>query len=155
MAVTCLWWAVVVQEEVAQGAWEDSWLFVVGVRANTKVPMGIYTARGARLTEADLLARLPAAARLNDASVGVVGLGSLGAPVAIELVRAQLGELRVMDFDGVEAGNIVRWTHGISAVGYLKTGVIGGWVTSEFPFTKVVGVGSEDRRRPDSWTRRR
>ena len=131
---------VVVQEEVAQGAWEDSWLFVVGVRANTKVPMGIYTARGARLTEADLLARLPAAARLKDASVGVVGLGSLGAPVAMELARAQLGELRVMDFDGVEAGNIVRWTHGISAVGYLKTGVIVGWVTSEFPFTKVVGL---------------
>jgi hypothetical protein len=130
---------VLVREEVAQGLWQDAWLFVVGVRPNVKAQMGIYTARGERLTAADLLARLPAPARLNGRSVGVVGLGSVGAPVAAELVRAQVGELRLMDFDLVETGNIVRWTHGISAVGYLKTDVIGGWAASEFPFTNVVG----------------
>src|SRR5207249_3567991 len=43
------------------------------------------------------------------------------------------------DFDVVEAGNLARWTHGISAVGYRKTGVIGGWAVSEFPFTNVIG----------------
>jgi ThiF family len=130
---------VVAQDEVAQGIWQDAWLFVVGIRANAKAQMGIYTAAGQRLTRPDLLTRLPAAARLNDRSVGVVGLGSLGAPVAVELLRAQVGELRVLDFDVVEAGNVVRWTHGISAVGYRKTGVIGGWAMSEFPFTNVVG----------------
>jgi hypothetical protein len=130
---------VVVREEVAQGVWQDAWLFVVGVRANVKAQMGIYTAVGERLTGPDLLARLPVAMRLNSRSVGVVGLGSVGAPVAAELVRAQVGELRILDFDVVETGNIVRWTHGISAVGYRKTGVIGGWATSEFPFTNVVG----------------
>jgi hypothetical protein len=130
---------VVVQEEVAQGVFQDSWLFVVGTRTNPKQEMKIYGAVGERLTTEDLLARLPSSARLNNASAGVVGLGSLGAPVALELLRAQAGELRVLDFDVVEAGNLARWTHGISAVGHRKTGVIGGWALSEFPFTNVVG----------------
>jgi ThiF family len=130
---------VVVAEEVAQGVWEDAWLFVVGTRANRKAQMGIYTAVGERLTTPDLLARLPATARLNERSAGVVGLGSLGAPVALELLRTQVGELRILDFDVVQVGNIVRWTHGLSAVGYRKTGVIGGWAASEFPFTNVNG----------------
>ncbi len=130
---------VVVQEEVAQGVFQDTWMFVVGTRANTKQQMQIYGAAGERLTPEDLLARLPASARLNRATAGVVGLGSLGAPVAVELLRAQVGELRLLDFDVVEAGNLARWTHGISAVGYRKTGVIGGWALSEFPFTNVTG----------------
>jgi hypothetical protein len=54
-------------------------------------------------------------------------------------VRAQVGELRVVDFDSIESGNVVRWTHGISAVGYLKTGVIAGWAFNEYPFTDVIG----------------
>jgi hypothetical protein len=129
---------VVVQEEVTQGVFQDAWLFVVGTRTNSKQQMKIYGAVGERLTADDLLARLPASARLNNASAGVVGLGSLGAPVTVELLRAQVGELRVLDFDVVEAGNLARWTHGLSAVGHRKTGVIGGWAISEFPFTNVV-----------------
>lgn len=130
---------VIVQEEVAQGVFQDTWMFVVGTRANPKQQMKIYGAVGERLAAEDLLARLPASAKLNHTSAGVVGLGSLGAPVAVELLRAQVGELRVLDFDVVEAGNLVRWTHGLSAVGYRKTSVIGSWAVSEFPFTSVVG----------------
>jgi molybdopterin/thiamine biosynthesis adenylyltransferase len=130
---------VVVEEEVQQGVFQDAWMFVVGTRSNSKEQMQIYGAAGERLTSQDLLARLPDSARLDQAKAGVVGLGSLGAPVALELVRAQLGELRVVDFDTVESGNVARWTHGISAVGYLKTSVISGWAFSEYPFTDVIG----------------
>jgi hypothetical protein len=66
----------------------------------------------------------------------------ISAPIALELVRAQVGEMNVLDFDRVETGNTVRWTHGLSAVGHHKSGVIGGWVASEYPFTRVTPYGS-------------
>ncbi len=127
----------VVPEEVAQGEWQDTWLFVVAVRDSPSSPEGIYIARGERLSAPDLQARLPSSSRLDQAKIGVVGLGSLGAPLAAEFLRAQVGELRTIDFDRVEAGNTVRWSHGLSAVGYLKSDVIAGWAATEYPFTRV------------------
>jgi molybdopterin/thiamine biosynthesis adenylyltransferase len=125
-------------EEVRQGDWQDSWLFVVTLRDSQKGAEKIYIARGERLTAADLNARLPAASTLAEKTIGVVGLGSLGSPIVTELLRAQVGELRVIDFDRVEAGNIVRWTHGLSAVGHLKSAVVAGSAGAEFPFTQVM-----------------
>jgi hypothetical protein len=132
---------VLSREEVRQDEWEDTWLFVVSLRQPNGGTGSRYITRGERLTAGDLLARLPREARLNEQAVGVVGVGSLGAPIALELARAQLGTLRVLDNDRVEAGNAARWTHGISAVGHHKCGVIGGWVSSEYPFTEVTGYG--------------
>jgi hypothetical protein len=128
-----------VPEEVRQGEWQDSWIFIVCLRDSPKAPESRSIVRAERLTAPDLRARLPHAASLHEHSVGVIGLGSLGAPVSVELLRAQVGELRVLDFDRVEAGNIVRWTHGLSAVGYHKPGVIAGWAAGEYPFSRVTG----------------
>jgi molybdopterin/thiamine biosynthesis adenylyltransferase len=132
---------VLSREEVRQGAWEDTWLFVVSLRQRNGGTGSRYITRGERLTAGDLQARLPRGARLNEKTVGVVGLGSLGAPIALELTRAQLSTLRVLDNDRVEAGNVVRWTHGLSAVGHHKCGAICGWVSADYPFTEVTGYG--------------
>lgn len=124
-------------EEVGQDAWEDGWLFLVSLRVAGKGQESRYIARGERFSAADIRVRLPRHTRLHDHAVGIVGLGSLGGPLALELLRAQVGELRLLDFDRVETGNIVRWTHGLSAVGYGKTDVILSWAKAEYPFTEV------------------
>jgi molybdopterin/thiamine biosynthesis adenylyltransferase len=128
---------VVFTEELAQGRFGDSWLFLVCLRDRSTGYESRSVARGERLAAADISARLPERARLDDWTLGLIGLGSLGAPLAVEFLRTQVGELRVLDFDAVEAGNAVRWTHGLTAVGYQKTGVIAGWGAAEYPFTKM------------------
>jgi ThiF family len=127
----------VVQEEVLQGEWQDSWIFLVTIEDSPKQQRR-YITHAERLTAEDLRVRLPERLSMDEHTLAIVGLGSLGAPISAELLRAQVGELRVLDFDRVEAGNIVRWTHGLSAVGYAKTQVIAGWAAGEFPFSRVV-----------------
>lgn len=129
----------VVPEEVRQGEWEDTWLFLVSLRRPAAGATTCYIARGERLTADDLRARLPAETRLESKRIGVVGLGALGAPLTTELLRSQVGELRILDGDRVEAGNIVRWPLGISAVGHDKAALITAWGLAEYPFTRTLG----------------
>lgn len=131
---------LVYEEEVEQGVMGDGWLFVISVRDRPTpggVATGWYVTRGERLSRADLVARVPTMAPLAGKRVALVGLGALGAPIAFELGRAQLGELRVLDFDLVEAGTIVRWPYGISAVSAPKPEFIAQVLPREYPFTKV------------------
>jgi len=101
-------------------------------------PTGWYLTRGERLAPADLAARIPAMAPLAGKRVALIGAGALGAPIALELVRAQLGELRILDFDLVEAGTIVRWPYGLSAVAAPKADFLAHVLSREYPFTKIV-----------------
>lgn len=82
-------------------------------------------------------ARLPPTTQLHEKRVGLVGLGALGAPLATELLRAQVGVLHVLDAERVEAGNTVRWPLGLSAIGNEKAAVIAAWGASEYPFTEI------------------
>lgn len=134
---------IVFEEEVEQGVMEDVWLFVVAVRkppVRGVVENGSYLARGERLSRADLTARVPAMAPLSEKRVALVGLGALGSPIAFELGRAQLGELRILDFDTVEAGTIVRWPYGVSAIGAPKADFVSQVLPHEYPFTRIEAV---------------
>jgi molybdopterin/thiamine biosynthesis adenylyltransferase len=131
----------VFEEEVEQGISGDAWLFVVAVRERPTprgAPTGWYLTRGERLAPADLAARIPAMAPLAGKRVALIGAGALGAPIALELVRAQLGELRILDFDLVEAGTIVRWPYGLSAVAAPKVEFLAQVLPRDYPFTKIV-----------------
>jgi len=124
---------VVFPEEVQQGVIADSWLFAVQWRSGGR--SGIYLTKGERLAPEDLFARVPRLSGLATKSAALFGLGSLGAPLALELGRAQLGDIRLLDYDVVEAGTIVRWPVGIPAVGSAKTAVIETTIKSHFPYT--------------------
>jgi molybdopterin/thiamine biosynthesis adenylyltransferase len=134
---------VVCKEEVRQGEYEDTWLFAVEMATVQLTRQGKtkrvqhYIARGDRLSAADLAERIPSLAGLQGKTVALVGLGALGAPLSIELARAQVGELRMLDHDVVEAGTIVRWPFGLGAVGYRKTAVLSGFIGSDYPYTRV------------------
>ncbi|MEW6664187.1 MAG: ThiF family adenylyltransferase [Thermodesulfobacteriota bacterium] len=99
---------------------------------------GFYFARAARAGRADLAARTPELASLNQKKVTMVGLGCLGAPSALEFARCGIGEVRIIDYDTVEAGTIVRWPFGLKAVGRHKTEVIRDFCREHYPFTRVV-----------------
>ena len=59
--------------------------------------------------------------RLRDARVLILGLGGLGAPVAMYLAAAGLGELILADFDQVDLSNLQRQiVHRHGAIGQLK-----------------------------------
>ncbi|MDF3868608.1 molybdopterin-synthase adenylyltransferase MoeB [Pseudomonas denitrificans (nom. rej.)] len=59
--------------------------------------------------------------RLKDSRVLIVGLGGLGAPVALYLAAAGVGELHLADFDTVDLTNLQRQIiHGTDSVGVGK-----------------------------------
>lgn len=62
-----------------------------------------------------------ARARLAASHVAIVGCGGLGSNVAHMLVRAGVGELTLIDFDVVEAGNLNRQLFFCDQLGMPKT----------------------------------
>jgi ThiF family len=124
----------VFREEVGQGEYQDGWLFVVQQRVDQGESRR-YLIRGERLSRKDLEVRLPGHLRLEDRCVSLAGLGALGGDIAIELAKSGLGKLRGLDFDQVEAGTIVRWTAGLTAVGRLKTGYMSQRIAVDYPYT--------------------
>jgi len=60
--------------------------------------------------------------KLKSASVLIVGLGGLGAPIALYLAAAGVGRLGLADFDVVDLSNLQRQViHSSAAIGQLKT----------------------------------
>lgn len=59
--------------------------------------------------------------KIKDASVGIMGLGGLGSPVAIALARIGVGRLLLVDFDVVEPSNLNRQQYFVDQVGEKKT----------------------------------
>jgi ThiF family len=131
--------AAVFAEEVRQGEWEDTWLFAVRVRQDNGTELA-YPVPGQRLSRPDLEERLPPWVRLGGSTVSLVGLGSVGGSLALELARSGLSELRGMDFDTVEAGTTMRWPIGLSAAGRLKVGALGRRIAQDYPYTEFKGM---------------
>jgi molybdopterin/thiamine biosynthesis adenylyltransferase len=125
--------AAVFPEEVQQGMPGDAWLFVVRLR-NQSGEETAHLVRGQRLSRFGLEERLPAWVRLSDATVALVGLGSVGGGLAMELARAGIGELRGLDDDIVEAGTTVRWPLGLSAAGRWKGGALARRMAQDYPY---------------------
>ena len=123
----------------------ESWLFILAAGKRTAFypgkkessPLEAFVIRTFRAGPSDLISRAPAVSGLSTKSVSVIGTGAVGAPLAIELARNGVKEIRLLDFDVVEPGNIVRWPLGSSAWGELKTKALADFIESEYPATKV------------------
>ncbi len=147
---------LVFPEEVRQGEYADAWVFVVlGKRAKGRPPkpkageeerpghrISAGLVRGMRCGVADLLERIPELAALRDKRVLVAGLGSLGAPLAKELARNLVQELRIIDHDFVDAGTVVRWETGLRAAGVSKALFLALEFQLNYPYTRVVPSGA-------------
>lgn len=74
---------------------------------------------------------------LRDKRVMIVGLGSFGSQIAIELAKAGVGSFSLMDFDRVELHNLSRHTATVDDLGRLKTNVIEEAILGKNPYAKV------------------
>ena len=77
--------------------------------------------------------------RLTDSRVLIVGLGGLGAPVALYLAAAGVGELHLADFDTVDLTNLQRQIiHDSDSVGVSKVDSAIARLTAINPDVKLV-----------------
>lgn len=95
--------------------------------------------RAQYIGELDYRKRVPETTPMGKRKVALVGLGSIGAPIAIELARAGIGHLYIVDYDVVDAGNACRWPLGIASAGTLKITAIARFIAENFILTKVSG----------------
>ena len=85
----------------------------------------------------ELWARMPGLEALSAKKVAVFGAGAIGAPVVLELARAGVGTLKVIDFDYVEPATVRRWPFGVNAFGLMKIDVLANAIENDYPWTQV------------------
>lgn len=132
--------AVVFPEEIAWRTTGDGWLFLVRYQDRAGRPPGVraHVIRAARAGKGDLTPRITELAELTRATVAVVGLGALGAQSAIELAKAGVGRLHLLDFDHVDAGITPRWPLGMCVAGQYKTQAIQDFLVRHYPYTETL-----------------
>ena len=74
---------------------------------------------------------------LEKKRVMIVGLGSFGSQIAIELAKAGVGQFALFDFDRVELHNLARHTSTVNDLGRLKTDVIYDAILGKNPYAIV------------------
>lgn len=74
---------------------------------------------------------------LKEKRVLIVGLGSFGSQIAVELAKAGVGSLALMDFDRVELHNLARHIATVNDIGRLKTDVVEDTVKGKNPYAQV------------------
>ena len=74
---------------------------------------------------------------LESKRVMIVGLGSFGSQIAIELAKAGVGQFALFDFDRVELHNLARHTCTTKDLGRLKTDAIYDAIIGKNPYATV------------------
>lgn len=91
-------------------------------------PTADFFARTAGVLDSDLL---------RDKSVAIVGLGTGGSLLAVEMARCGVGRLVLVDYDRLETHNIARHVCGLRDVGRLKTLAVKDVVVEKSPYVVV------------------
>lgn len=76
-------------------------------------------------------------ATLKDARALILGQGSIGAPVAIDLARAGVGNLTLLDVDFVAIGNLTRHPASIRHLGMPKTLAVRDLILERIPTANI------------------
>ena len=74
---------------------------------------------------------------LEKKSVLIVGLGSGGSSIAVELAKAGVGNFVLVDFDRIELHNISRHICGVNELGRLKTNAVRDAILLKNPYAKI------------------
>jgi len=145
---------VVLLEEGRQRRTNPTWVFLLARQRRSDARIEMLPLRALRYGPVTRGERIPELAPLREATVSVVGLGSLGAPLATTLARSGVATLRIADFDHVEAAGGVRWVSDLEGAGAAKTMALRTLLRRNYPLTKVetfdlpVGHVARSRREP-------
>jgi len=74
---------------------------------------------------------------LEKKHVLIVGLGSGGSSIAVELAKAGVGNFSLVDFDRIELNNVARHICGINELGRLKTNAVKDAILLKNPYAKI------------------
>ena len=74
---------------------------------------------------------------LQHKRVLIIGLGSFGSQIAVDLAKAAVGEYALIDFDKLERHNIVRHACSLRDVGRLKTDAVEELILGKNPYAKI------------------
>ena len=74
---------------------------------------------------------------LEKKRVLIVGLGSGGSNIAVELAKAGIGNFSLVDFDRIELHNIARHICGVNELGRLKTNAVKDAILLKNPYAKI------------------
>jgi len=114
-----------------------TWVFA-DVRQKRAWPPGVrHFIRAQALTKAERQRRIPELAGLDAVRVVVVGAGSLGAPLALELARAGTGVIDLVDLDIYDVNNTVRHVVDAAKAGHEKTELVADRCRALNPFIDV------------------
>ncbi len=146
--------AVMLLEEGRRGLTNPTWVFHLARQRGRGGPVEAVPLRALRYGRVARGERIPELAPLREATVSVVGLGSLGAPLAVMLARSGVATLRIADFDHAEPAGGVRWISDLEGAGADKTMALRTLLRRNYPLTKVetfglaVGRAALSRREP-------
>lgn len=76
--------------------------------------------------------------KLSKAKTAVCGLGGLGSNIAVCLVRAGVGHIRIIDFDRVDISNINRQQYFLEQIGQYKTDALHEILKKINPYCEIV-----------------
>ena len=96
-----------------------------------------YLARAYYASPEDLAVRVPELRLLRDKTIAVIGLGCLGAPSVLELARAGVMRLRLVDYDTVDPATTVRWPMGFGIAGQKKVHILHEIIRRDYPYTEA------------------
>ena len=88
----------------------------------------------------DLLSRLEGlfeTEELREKSVLIVGLGSGGSPIAVELAKSGIGRFLLVDHDRLEIHNVVRHPCGLGDLGRFKTKAVRDLILEKNPGASI------------------
>jgi len=74
---------------------------------------------------------------LENKRVLIVGLGSGGSNIAVELAKSGVGMFTLIDFDRIELHNISRHICGVNELGRLKTNAVRDAILLKNPYAKI------------------
>lgn len=77
---------------------------------------------------------------LNNKKVAIIGTGSLGSSVVMQLVRAGVSNLTLIDPDKFESANIGRHVLGIDDLGHNKTDALKERIQKDIPFVNIKSI---------------
>ena len=90
------------------------------------------------LSNTEYFNRIPQVKNFQGKTVGLLGVGAIGAPIAIELAKNGIKTLKILDYDWFESPNTVRWPLGMDYLGYSKIEALKKFISKNYPYTNVI-----------------